>query len=41
MSHLCKENERTLHGCTDGSSRQIEKEVRHVRHFHKLVSTFV
>ena len=39
MSHLCKENERTLHGCTYGSSRQIEKEVRHVRHYQKLVST--
>ena len=39
MSHLCKENERTLHGCTDGSSRQIEKEARHVRHSQKLVST--
>ena len=41
MSHLCKEkeNERTLHGCTDGPSRQIEKEARHVRHYQKLVST--
>ena len=39
MSHLCKENERTLHGCTSGSSRQIEKEARHVRHYQKSVST--
>ena len=41
MSHLCKEkeNERTLHGCTDGPSRQIEKEARHVRHSQELVST--
>ena len=41
MSHLCKEkeNERTMHGCTDGPSRQIEKEARHVRHYQKLVST--
>jgi hypothetical protein len=38
MSHLCKENERTVHGCTYGSSRQIEKEVRRVRHSQKLVS---
>ena len=39
MSQLCKENEQTLHGCTYGSSRQIEKEVCHVRHYQKLVST--
>ena len=39
MSHLYKENERTLHGCTDRPSRHIEKEVRHVRHCQKLVST--
>ena len=32
MSHLCKENEYS-------SSRQIEKEARHVRHSKKLVST--
>ena len=38
MSVLCTENEQMLHSCTDSSSRQIEK-VRHVRHFHKLVST--
>ena len=38
MSHLCKENERTVHGCTSGSSRQIEKEARRVRHSQKLVS---
>ena len=38
MSHLCKENEQTVHGCTYGSSRQIEKEVRRVRHSQKLVS---
>ena len=38
MSHLCKENERTVHGCTYGSSRQIEKEARRVRHSQKLVS---
>src|SRR5262245_51414556 len=38
MSQLCKGNERTLHGCTYGSSRQIEKEVRHVRHYQKSVS---
>src|SRR5690349_21262478 len=38
MSQLCKENERTLHACTHGSSRQIENEARQVRHSHKLVS---
>jgi len=39
MSQLCKANEQTLHGCTHGSSRQIEKEASQVRHSHKLVST--
>src|SRR5215211_6478935 len=41
ISYLCKEkvNERTLHRCTDGPSRHIEKEARHVRHYQKLVST--
>jgi hypothetical protein len=41
VSHLCKEkeNERTMHGCTDDPSRQIEKEARHVRHSQELVST--
>ena len=39
MSHLCKGNQRTLHGCTSGSSLQIEKEARHVRHYQKSVST--
>src|SRR6185436_4003850 len=41
VSRLCKEkeNERTMHGCTDGPSRQIEKEARHVRHYQELVST--
>jgi hypothetical protein len=39
MSHLYKENERTLHGCTDGPSRHIEKERRHVRHYQELMST--
>ncbi|HKU53274.1 MAG TPA: hypothetical protein VJQ25_12440 [Nitrospira sp.] len=37
MSHLCKENKRTLHGCTYGSSRQIEKQ-RHVSHYQNFVS---
>jgi hypothetical protein len=39
MSHLCKENEPTLHGCTYRSSRQIEKEPRRVRHSQKLMIT--
>jgi len=39
MSHLCKEIERTMHGCRYGSSRQIEKEASHVSQCQKLVST--
>ena len=41
MSHLCKEkeNEPSLHGCTDSPSRQIEKEASHVSQCQKLVST--
>jgi len=39
MSHLCKESERTMHGCRYGSSRQIEKEASHVSQCQKLVST--
>ena len=39
MSQRVNENARALHGCTYGSSRQIEKETRHVRHYQKSVST--
>ena len=39
MAQLCKETERTMHGCRYGFSRQIEKKVGHVRHYQKLVST--
>ena len=39
MAQLCKENERTLHGCsTYHSSWQMKRVVRHLRHCQKLIS---